>query len=104
MNSKSVLNIIKDVELKDSSKVNLVEIRNPSGSSQWKGRFSDTDAQSWSNVVDPNIRCMKLDRKGRIKNANDGRSFITFITNVALYDTLTAILKNKLSFFFLSIR
>ena len=75
---KSVLNIIKDVELKDSSKVNLVEIRNPSGSSQWKGRFSDTDSQSWSNVVDPNIRCMKLDRKGRMKNVNDGRSFITF--------------------------
>ena len=67
LNSKSVLNIIKDVELKDNSKVNLVEIRNPSGSSQWKGRFSDTDSQSWSNVVDPNIRCMKLGLGGKAK-------------------------------------
>ena len=63
---KSVLNIIKDVELKDNSKVNLVEIRNPSGSSQWKGRFSDTDSQSWSNIVNPNIRCMKLGLVGNL--------------------------------------
>ena len=61
------MNIIKDVQLKDDSKVNLVEIRNPSGSSQWKGRFSDTDSQSWSNVVDPNIRCMKLGLSGKAK-------------------------------------
>ena len=47
--------------------MNLVEIRNPSGSSQWKGRFSDTDSQSWSNVVDPNIRCMKLGLVGKAK-------------------------------------
>ena len=45
----------------------MVEIRNPSGSSQWKGRFSDTDSQSWSNVVDPNIRCMKLGLGGKAK-------------------------------------
>jgi len=77
-NELSVLNIIKDVELKDNSKVDLVEIRNSGNSKFWTGRFSDSDSQGWSNIVDPNIRCMKLDRRGRMKNVNDGRAFITF--------------------------
>lgn len=76
---------VKEVENKDGDTVRLIQLRNPWGSYEWSGRWSDSDEAMWGTLSDE----VKKSLAPNGRNPKDGLFYLEYDDFLRLMQDVT---------------